>query len=284
MQTIRAVGLLGAVFALAGVICNCYCWKHDLVRASLTSEGARNMHLYVPQVLPGVYAQNQMPTSQASHWSWMPEALAHPLVKVQSQTPLEPDARRARHVHEATMTGFTGGALVLTVVGILSFASNRSMRRTQRRDQYTVEFQMHAPEIAGAFPGALKSRMGPISMTTSASDGGAARWKLRVSVGREPITSMPKEWAKSGARLLFSLPVDVFPTQTASPDDERRVGPKARAIEPREPVISITGFGGVVEIPVRGGGWNVDAEGKLSFWLEVPESITPRNAGGDVKE
>lgn len=110
--------------------------------------------------------------------------------------------------------------------------------------------------------------------------GGGERWTLRVDVGREAGTSMPADWAKSGARLPFSLEVDVLPTKATS-EAEPKVGAGAYRLEPCTPVVSITGFSGAVQIPVRGGGWRV-ADGKLAFWLDFPEGSTRGDASGDT--
>jgi hypothetical protein len=114
--------------------------------------------------------------------------------------------------------------------------------------------------------------------------GGAIGWVLTVDVGREKGTSMPAEWAKSGARLPFTIEVDVLPSPAADPDGEGRVK-GARALEPRAPSIAITGFSGAVTIPVRGGGWAVQKRERgqsLSLYLDVPEGSTRGDVAGDV--
>ena len=119
------------------------------------------------------------------------------------------------------------------------------------------------------------------AMLCASAGGGACRWVLSASVGRgEGVrTSMPKEWGATGARLPFSVEVDVRPTLAAEPEDER-VG-KAFALEPQQASVSVTGFGGAMCSPVRAGGWRIDGE-VLRFWLDFPEGCLRSDpAGGE---
>jgi hypothetical protein len=112
----------------------------------------------------------------------------------------------------------------------------------------------------------------------------ACRWTLRCSVGRQPglPTSMPPAWGERGARLPFSVEVDVRSTPAEAQDVER-LGEGACAIEPRTPTISITGFGGAMPIPVGGGGWRLEGS-SLNFWLDFPEGTTRlADVGCDVE-
>lgn len=122
-----------------------------------------------------------------------------------------------------------------------------------------------------------------LSRSASAMDGSIeiARWTLQVSIGREAGTSMPADWAKSGARLPFSIDMNVTSMPAAMMDVEAKVGSTAYAIEPRVPFISITGFSGSVQIPVRGGGWRVQ-DNLLTFWLDFPEGSTRGDSAGDT--
>lgn len=97
------------------------------------------------------------------------------------------------------------------------------------------------------------------------------RWNLRATIGRVPgePTSMPEEWCASGASLPFALDVDVLATPALVADD--RVGDGACEIQPLFADVSITGFGGSAGAPVRGGGWSIDEQRRLNFWLEFPE-------------
>jgi len=89
---------------------------------------------------------------------------------------------------------------------------------------------------------------------------------------------MPNEWGKSGNCLPITVDVEVFGTP-ASQDDER-VGAGASKLEPIRSEISVTGFGGAVEKPVRGGGWQIEG-GKLRLWLDFPEGACC-SADGDA--
>ena len=91
-------------------------------------------------------------------------------------------------------------------------------------------------------------------------------------------TSMPDVWGKSGNCLPITVDVDIFSTPAAEEDE--RVGAGASRIEPLRSEISITGFGGAVEKPVRGGGWQID-NGKLRMWLDFPEGACV-SADGDA--
>ena len=106
-----------------------------------------------------------------------------------------------------------------------------------------------------------------------------ARWIVTLDIGREKGTSMPAAWAASGARLPFSVEVDVLTSSVVGA--EGKVGRDAKAFKPRAPVISVTGFSGAVTAPVRGGGWRVD-EDQLAFWLDFPEASTRGDVAGDV--
>ena len=106
------------------------------------------------------------------------------------------------------------------------------------------------------------------------------RWQLRASVGRTKgmTTSMPEAWGKSGNCLPITVDVDVFGTPAGENDE--RVGAGASKLEPLRSEISITGFGGAVEKPVRGGGWQIE-DGKLRMWLDFPEGACC-SADGDT--
>ena len=135
---------------------------------------------------------------------------------------------------------------------------------------------------------ALKPVIGDLGQSVTQQAGevetavSSAAWSLRVSIGREKGTSMPEAWGQSGARLPFSVEVDMSEDSVDCGDgDVGMLGPDVCQIEPKVTDISITGFGGAVEIPIRGGGWTL-RDGRLAFWLDFPEGSTRGEMTGDV--
>lgn len=123
------------------------------------------------------------------------------------------------------------------------------------------------------------------------------KWKLRLDIGIQPGTWMPKRfpgWGESGARL--PLEVEVEFTDTVSAKRESLVGPKDSTY-----VLKVCGDGistyvserGQKEVTFADGGWciqrpaanirnaegaQVRPEGLLRFWLDCPSGAKKRDA------
>lgn len=74
------------------------------------------------------------------------------------------------------------------------------------------------------------SKKGGASEASAAASEAAARWMLRVDIGREEGSTMPAAWAKSGARLPFSVEIEIQSAPAST--DEPKVGTGACAVEP----------------------------------------------------
>jgi len=123
----------------------------------------------------------------------------------------------------------------------------------------------------------------------------STRWKLRLDVGLQPGTWMPKRfpgWGESGARL--ALDVDVEFSGGSSPSQESLVGPKDMTY-----VLNVCGGtskfvseAGEQQVTFVGGGWCIQRpknnirnseggavrpEGLLCFWLDCPSGATRRD-------
>lgn len=97
-----------------------------------------------------------------------------------------------------------------------------------------------------------------------------APWRVAMDIGREPLSTMPFDWARSGCRMPLVIP------SVLSKD----------AIQPQMETVSFTDVGGAVVRPVLGGELNLKNNQELSFSLTFPEAMTRRdvaiNAGTTV--
>ena len=106
-----------------------------------------------------------------------------------------------------------------------------------------------------------------------------ARWRLSIDVGREEGTWMPEDWAKSGARLVCPLEVEVLGEAAAEPNAERDImGGGASLIRPVA-TPKIVSERGEEEVLVAGGGWKIGPSdagrgraATLRFWLDFLEA------------
>ena len=102
----------------------------------------------------------------------------------------------------------------------------------------------------------------------------ARSWRLTFDVGRtEGDESMPDDWAASGARMAFSVDVEVSSDDASSKDNE--VGRGACALRPLTEGEFVSGDG-VQRVRVAEGGWRIDHNDVLRCWLDV-ESAAARN-------
>jgi hypothetical protein len=99
--------------------------------------------------------------------------------------------------------------------------------------------------------------------------------KLRLSIGREPGTAMPPEWAASGARL--SLPLQIQYHQEVSDENERLLGEGKTRILQALGNPKFVSSSGEQEVTVSQGGWSLtkrDEDGScaaLRFFLDFPD-------------
>jgi hypothetical protein len=104
-------------------------------------------------------------------------------------------------------------------------------------------------------------------------------WRIVLDIGREPLSRMPFDWARSGCRMPLAIPCDFSSNYDIS--DERLVLPQSETV-------SFTGPGGAVVKPVVGGTWQVSNDQKqVSFSLSFPESLQRRDViidGGTTLE
>jgi hypothetical protein len=130
-----------------------------------------------------------------------------------------------------------------------------------------------------ALHGAIPRRRARHRCDASATDdeGGvwdARSWRLTFDVGRtEGDESMPDDWAASGARMAFSVDVEVSSDDASSKDSE--VGRGACALRPLTEGEFVSGDG-VQRVRVAEGGWRIDHNDVLRCWLDV-ESAAARN-------
>ena len=128
--------------------------------------------------------------------------------------------------------------------------------------------------------GALRYARRPLAAATDDAEAGggvwdARSWRLTFDVGRtEGDESMPEDWAASGARMAFSVDVEVSADDASSKDSE--VGRGACALRvTNEP--EFVGEKGVQRVAVSNeGGWRIDHNDVLRCWLDV-ESAAARN-------
>ncbi|KAL7536973.1 hypothetical protein ACHAXR_007510 [Thalassiosira sp. AJA248-18] len=115
------------------------------------------------------------------------------------------------------------------------------------------------------------------------------RWKVSLSIGREPGTWMPKEWGKSGKRINISFVAEFTPSQLFDRDDFLRGGytnAKILHVVDSEVKLGPSIDEGQRVYKVKDGGWQVTrGDGPmgtdlLRFFIEVDEKI--EHTGGDV--
>jgi hypothetical protein len=100
--------------------------------------------------------------------------------------------------------------------------------------------------------------------------------QLRLSIGREPGTAMPPEWAASGARL--ALPLQIQYHQELSDENERLLGEdETRILQPLGTPTFVSSLG-EQEVAISQGGWSVTKTDKddgswaaLRFFLDFPQ-------------
>jgi len=115
------------------------------------------------------------------------------------------------------------------------------------------------------------------------------RWKISLSIGREPGTWMPADWGKSGQRINISFTAEFTPSQLYDRDDFLRGGyanAKILHIIDNEIKLGPSVSEGERVYRVKDGGWQVTrGDGPmgtdlLRFFIEVDEQIMRKD--GDV--
>lgn len=115
------------------------------------------------------------------------------------------------------------------------------------------------------------------------------RWKVSLSIGREPGTWMPADWGKSGQRINLSFTAEFTPSQLFDRDDFLRGGyanAKILHVVDNEIKLGPSISEGERTYRVKDGGWQVNrGDGPmgtdlLRFFVEVDEQIS--HTGGDV--
>lgn len=104
--------------------------------------------------------------------------------------------------------------------------------------------------------------------TTTPAAAVASSWRVVLDIGREPLSSMPFDWARSGCRMPLVIPCDFWSDQS---------------VQPRSETVSFTGPNGAVTAPVQGGTWEWSNDKKdLSLTLSFPESFARRDVSIDA--
>lgn len=114
-----------------------------------------------------------------------------------------------------------------------------------------------------------------------------SKWKISLSIGREPGTWMPKDWGKSGQRLNLSFTADFTPSQLFDREDFFRGGySNAKILSADQITLGPSLSEGQRTFKVKNGGWQVTrGDGPmgtdlLRFFIELDEEIT--HTGADV--
>lgn len=110
---------------------------------------------------------------------------------------------------------------------------------------------------------------GVIAESSALSTVSTAPWRITLNIGREPLSSMPFDWARSGCRMPLVIPCDFHLDQNK--------------VEPLSDIVSFTAESGAVIRPVSGGNWKLtDNKDLLSFTLHFPKTIQRRDVTIDA--
>ena len=105
-------------------------------------------------------------------------------------------------------------------------------------------------------------------------------WRVVLDVGREPLSTMPFDWARSGCRMPIVIPSDF---------EERRRNERSSSstniVLPKSDTVSFTGPDGAVVRPVVGGSWEFLDNGagtgskpkEIQFTMSFPEALERRD-------
>ena len=84
-----------------------------------------------------------------------------------------------------------------------------------------------------------------------------APWRVVLDIGREPLSTMPFDWARSGCRMPLVVPCDFT----------------RDSLQPQSDTVSFTGPGGAVIRPIQGGHVQLKNDKELKFTLSFPETL-----------
>jgi len=112
-----------------------------------------------------------------------------------------------------------------------------------------------------------------ITPTTTVTSSSSSPWRVVMDLGREPLSRMPFEWARSGCRMPLAIPCDFARTSTSSTTEQQ-------VIQPRSETVSFTGPDGAVVKPIQGGTWTLNdpqQPTEINFSLTFPETMARRD-------
>jgi hypothetical protein len=93
-------------------------------------------------------------------------------------------------------------------------------------------------------------------------------WRITLDIGREPLTSMPFDWAASGCRLPLAIKCD-FSHNNENGSNE---------VVPQQENCRFTGPEGEVVKPIQKGVWSLNNENRnLEFSLNFPQDLVRRD-------
>ena len=151
-------------------------------------------------------------------------------------------------------------------------SSVSKMRGAQEVAPKIVPSSVTANKVTDSIPATERTKsMSPRSVASTSSS-----WRLVLDIGREPLSSMPFDWARSGCRMPLVIPCDFELSSGGGIDN---------AVLPRSDTVSFTGENGAVVSPIVGGTWKVENNKskennkpqKLSFTLNFPETFARRD-------
>lgn len=112
-----------------------------------------------------------------------------------------------------------------------------------------------------------------MSTTVTSTSATSQPWRVVLDIGREPLSRMPFDWARSGCRMPLAIPCDFLQSTSDGSSAD-----KEWFVLPQSDTVSFTGPGGAVEKPVIGGEWQVSEDQKeVSFSLSFPETLQRRD-------
>jgi hypothetical protein len=117
---------------------------------------------------------------------------------------------------------------------------------------------------------AATTTMAAASVTTTTT----GPWRIALSIGREPLTSMPLDWAASGCRLPLTIKCDFH-------------NENGNEVVPQQETCRFTGPDGEVVKPIEKGSWSLSNNNRnLKFSLKFPQDLVRRdvvlNAGTEI--
>ena len=130
-------------------------------------------------------------------------------------------------------------------------------------------------DMGRSLPQQQQSQAADVTTTTSS-------WRVVLDIGREPLSNMPFDWARSGSRFPLKIPCDFIGTTTTTQDATRTT--TSFTVSPQSDTVSFTGPNGAVIRPIQGGGdYQISKdETELTFSLTFPETLARRDVTIDA--